>query len=226
MKSIVLIFISLVIATGCATTRGIVDLSGPDRAKPANSTATNGTSIYVAKIEDNRVFELEPNRPSIPSLKDGQITNVEITSRAIARKRNSYGMAMGDVLLPEGRTVSDVVRENLVAVLTDQGYRVVESPTPDALPLEVSIRKFWSWFTPGFWAAKIEFTAELALSGPLSGLDGEQAVVEGYAHQRHQGTTNGAWLQTMEVGLQDLRNNLSDTLERSEGQGARYSFSF
>ena len=121
-------------------------------------------------------------------------------------------MALGDILLPEGRTVVDVVRSNLIAVLSEKGYRVVQSSDGDAIPVEVSIRQFWSWFTPGFWAAKVEFKAELAFSGSLPGL-GSGAVIEGYAHQRHQAATSGAWLQTIEVGLGDLRRNISDSVQ-------------
>lgn len=219
MKLIVILLASLSVVSGCATSRGVVDLADPTEHASASSVDPAAPSVYIVNIEDHRVFEVKPPDPSIPSLKDGQITNREITSRAIARKRNGYGMALGDILLPEGKTVVDVVRSNLTAVLSENGYRVVQSPEDGAIPVEVSIVQFWSWFTPGFWAAKVEFKAELAFSGSLPGL-GSGTVIEGYAHQRHQAATTGAWLQTMEVGLEDLRRNLSDAVQAT---GARSS---
>ncbi len=205
--------LSVLVLAGCATTRGVVDLSvdEPEQATSVAPDVEYRGKVYVGQITDSRVFALKPPDPSIPSLKDGQIDNVELKARAIARKRNSFGKAMGDILLPEERTVVDVVRENITLALQNSGYEVVQTPQEDAITLDADIKKFWAWFTPGFWALKIEFQSELAFATEVAGL-GSGAIVEGYAHQRHQAAGTGAWLQTIGVGMDDLRANLEARL--------------
>ena len=190
---------AITIANGCATNRGVIDLAPTQDASTtisSNNVAATAPAVYIASIRDARIFALKPSEPSTPSLKDGQIDNPEITLRAIARKRNGYGKALGDILLPEGETVPEVIRDNLVMVLTEKGYRVVATPGEGASTLDVVVEKFWSWFTPGFWAAKIEFKSQLQLTGELAG-DPMDVSAQGYAHQRHQAASGGAWNQTM-----------------------------
>jgi len=218
----------LLIPGGCATTRGVVDLPTPSTSEPTDSSVTTPSAtetatatevtpskavtkaipVFIASIEDNRVFELKPGDPSTPSLKDGQIDNRQLTSRAIARKRNSWGKALGDVMLPEDRSVMQVIEENLTKTLEENGYRVVEEPGEGVAEIAVNIEKFWAWFTPGFWALKIEFQSELKIESTLPALQSD-TVIKGYAHQKHQAATGGAWVQTMQVGMDDLRSNLS-----------------
>ena len=192
---------------GCATTRGVVDLPTASSTEPAAERATSGIPVFISIVEDQRVFELSPKDPSIPSLKDGQIENSELKSRAIARKRNTWGKALGDVMLPEGKTVTSVVKENARAALEDSGYRVVDQPGEGVPEIEIMIHKFWSWFTPGFWALKLEFQSELEIKNNLQGVP-SVVQVKGYAHQKHQAATGGAWIQTMQVGMDDLRSNI------------------
>ncbi|WP_336605487.1 hypothetical protein [Stutzerimonas stutzeri] len=58
---------------------------------------------------DERTFESKPRSAGIPSLKGGEINDTSITERAFARKRNGFGKALGDVVLPSGRTDSQLV---------------------------------------------------------------------------------------------------------------------
>src|SRR6266852_9143453 len=76
------------VLSGCAVTRGIIDVR--PQIVPAPTT---GRIVSLSSIEDRRHFEAAPEDPSTPSLKDGRIDDTLITARAIARKRNSYGMA-------------------------------------------------------------------------------------------------------------------------------------
>ena len=70
---------------GCATNRGIVDVQVEDTANPAS-----GKAVKIVKVVDKRKFELAPGSPSTPSLKNGEVNDKSITSRAVARKRNAY----------------------------------------------------------------------------------------------------------------------------------------
>jgi len=211
VKNIYCCSLVMVIALGgCATTRGVVDLNVEDEVSGTLERESRG-KVFLGSIIDGRVFELKPQQPFIPSLKNGEITNSELKARAIARKRNTFGRAMGDIMLPEGRTVIDVVRENVKIALRNSGYEVVEAHSSDAEEIEIEINKFWSWFIPGFWALKIEFQSELEFQTELAGLRSD-ALVEGYAHQKHQAATEGAWLQTIGVGMDNLRANLESRL--------------
>ena len=77
---------------GCATSRSVVDIATPAVANG------NGQKVFISVLDERR-FELKPQVPEIPSLKEGEITDKSITERAIARKRNGYGMGLGDVKL-------------------------------------------------------------------------------------------------------------------------------
>lgn len=185
-------------ASACATSRGIVDLRPGLGQAPAS-----GPAVAFASIEDKRHFEVAPRDASIPSLKDGRISDAALTSRAIARKRNTYGQALGDILRPEGRTVVDVVGEALSRALHDKGYRVVPASAAAAEgadALQVEILDFWSWITPGFWAMHIESRLMVRVTGTRPPLAGPK-VFRGYIRLGTQAATTGAWQNTMRKGI-------------------------
>ena len=149
----------------CATTRGTLDV--PLRV---SSNPQEGQAVKLVRVTDQRPFELKPRDASIPSLKGGEIDDPAITSRAIARKRNTFGKAIGDILLPEGRTVEELATSALVRGLRESGLRVLEAGAEGydgATSLEADIDQFWMWFTPGFWAAHIEFEARITITGSI-----------------------------------------------------------
>ena len=114
----------------------------------AGDNPIQGREVKIVRVTDRRTFQLKPSDPSTPSLKDGQIDNPAITSRAIARKRSGYGKAMGDILLPEGHTVEQLVGTALTRGLRGAGYRVLlqgQEGYEQAVPLEADIRRFWTW---------------------------------------------------------------------------------
>lgn len=196
-------------SSGCATNRGILDVRIPDT--PNMEYTTN---VKITKVTDSRKFELRPNSPAIPSLKDGQINNDAITSRAIARKRNGFGKAMGDILLPEGRRVEDIVKEAVQEALKKKGYSIAERNTPEyaeAVPVEVDIRQFWSWGTPG-WAFKLEFEAIVTIRGKVVFSTSEEETVRGYVLLRTQAATSRAWMNTIQKGLEILIDNIKAKL--------------
>src|SRR5215470_5983213 len=155
----------LFIATGCATTRGVIDV--PARLRP---NPPSGPAVRIDRVTDRRVFEIDPRQANIPSLmNDAEIKDPKITSRAIARKRGGFGKALGDILLPEGRTVMQVVEEALRWSLQDAGYRVVskdDAATATAIPVEADIDQFWAWFRPGFAEVAVEFESSVRLTSP------------------------------------------------------------
>lgn len=184
--------------SGCATNRGILDVRVQLPPNPAQ-----GKAVTIVRVTDCRKFELAPKTASIPSLRGGEIADKAITSRAIARKRNGYGKALGDILLPEGRTVEQVVKESLTQSFREAGYRVVEADAAsqeNAVPVEADIEQFWSWFTPGFWAVSLEFEAKVKIKGDVPSFkDGD--TVRGYVELRSQAAGTKAWLNTISKGI-------------------------
>jgi len=165
-----LLAVSTVLA-GCATSRSEIALASPTAAGP--KAPSNGRTVVIRHIKDERVFEQAPGEPSTPSLGLGGVAQATdaVKARAIARKRNGYGQALGDVVLPEGRTVVGLVRENLTAAFEQAGYRVASAEQATAPPLtivDVSIRKFWAWMRPGFWALTFNTNVETVLT-PVGG---------------------------------------------------------
>ncbi|MBK8794413.1 MAG: flagellar biosynthesis protein [Holophaga sp.] len=196
--------------TGCAVNRSVVAVPTKQVADPAQ-----GPVVVITRVADLRTFELAPDDPSVPSLKDGAITDKAITSRAFGRKRNGYGMAMGDVLLPEGNKVEALVKAGLTAALREAGFRVKEvgSEAPgDALTLDVEIKRLWCWFVPGFWYITTNFKATLDLKGTvLKG--GIPQTVEVKTDKGHQVVTDDDWAKTLETGVEALSGKVKESLK-------------
>ena len=113
---------------------------------------------------------------------------------------------MADILLPEGRTVAQVVREAVVKAANDAGYAVVDEKSQryaEALPLKIDIQQFWSWFSPGFWAIKVEFEGIVVMNGSMIVPTPVQEV-RGYAMVEATAATDGVWQDVMQKGLADL----------------------
>lgn len=138
---------ALVLLAGCATNRAEVDVDVLPPGNTQTPAPSNGKKVYISAVDD-RAFQIKPSRFDIPSLKNDEIDDKSITERAIARKRNNYNMAIGDVLLPKGRTVSALVGDAVASAYRQAGYEVVSTPgARDVSEVNVHIIEFWSWYT-------------------------------------------------------------------------------
>lgn len=205
-----LAMVAAMLGSGCATNRGVLDVRVKESQNPRS-----GRAVTITRVTDNRVFEKAPSFPSIPSLKDGAITDKAITSRAIARKRNGYGKAMGDILLPEGRSVENLVTEALVKSFRDAGYRVVDGRNSDekGVPVEADIEQFWAWFSPGFWACSLDFEAKVKIKGDVPSFrNGE--TVRGAVRLSTQMATGGAWMNIINTGIDSFIDEVRKRLAK------------
>jgi hypothetical protein len=188
-------------------------------ATQAQATTAKGL-VQVTEVKDIRRFEAAPRNPSTPSLQDPEeLKDHTITSRAIARKRGGYGNAMADILLPEGRTVAQIVREAVTKALQEQGYAVVvdnKSPELDkALTLQIDIEQFWAWFTPGLVQISVEFQGILVLKGEaLTGR--KEEVVRGYAIVKGVAATDAEWQAAIQSGVDDLVKNVKAVVKAAQ----------
>lgn len=197
------------ITSGCATNRSEVQLAIPATSN-TQATAPKGVTVVIRSVRDERVFENSPSDPSIPSLGFEGSANAtqELKSRAIARKRNGFGKALGDVVLQDGQTVSAIVQDSLSTAFQQAGYRVAKeaSATSPTLVVDVRVRKFWAWMTPGFWALTFESRIETDLS-----IEGKAAPIsiKGYATESRQLGTDSAWMDIIGKALQDFQAKAS-----------------
>jgi hypothetical protein len=200
----VLLFLCSVIA-GCATNRSEIRLSGPATTEYGN-TVISGPIAVIRSVKDERVFAESGPDPSQPSLGFGGASKApaDIKARAIGRKRNSYGKALGDVLLQNGQTVEGLIRENLAAALQQAGYQVKEEDADgtSALIIDVHIRQFWAWFQPGFWAIKLntDIITDLDLSGAKPPVN-----ISVHQEDARQMATDGAWMEIVTKALENYR---------------------
>jgi hypothetical protein len=198
--------------SACALDRSVLDVRAPDAAgapPPAAGVAK------IVEVRDRRSFEVNPSDPSRPSLGSAdEIRDPAITARAIGRKRNTYGQALGDVVLPEGRTVAELVRDGARRALQDKGWAVVEPSSPDyarALPLALDVDQFWSWFTPGFAAITVRFVALVEMRGEqLVGATSSQAAAT--AQYEGLAATESVWTDVLTRGIAELTTRMRDRL--------------
>lgn len=200
--------VMLALASGCATNRCIMDVQIPQAVNPEK-----GIAVKIVRVTDSRVFAIAPRSPSIPSLRDKAIDNKAITSRAIARKRTGLGRAMGDIVLPEGRTVEMLITEALTKAFRDAGYQVAapDDTTTAAIPVEADIEQFWSWITPGAWSIGVFFETTVIIKCDLASFKSGEKVT-GKINLHSQTVPTFAWSNTINKGIgnfiSEVRNRL------------------
>ena len=204
---------------GCATSRSELRLSTPG-ASPATISATkSGKALpaYIRSVKDERSFEQAPREASTPSLgfEGAAQATAAAKARAIGRKRNGFGKALGDVFLQDGQTVDSVVRDNLAVALTESGYEVLANPPtePGALVIDVQVKKFWAWVQPGFWAITVH--TEIATDLSLSSTSTPTSVLV-HVEDGRQFVTDSAWLETVEKALLSYRREVVQKIPGSK----------
>lgn len=196
----------------CATNRSEIKLSSVAAAKSeySNALPAEAPSVAIRSVSDDRVFEEAPRRPSTPSLGFGGASSAsdEIKARAIGRKRNGYGKALGDILLEPGKTVEGTVQSIVVDSFQKAGYRVIQPSEADSqtLMVEVAIQKFWAWLTPGFWALTMSanIDADVKYSGPKE----NQTLIQVLHEEKRQAATEKAWSEMIDAATLEFRKKV------------------
>ncbi|VXC13743.1 Predicted component of the type VI protein secretion system [Pseudomonas sp. 8Z] len=206
MLKLVTVSFLLALCVGCATSRSEVDVM-PASLDKASNTASLGKKVYINTV-DERVFEAKPKQADIPSLKNAEISDRAITERAIGRKRNGYGKALGDVLLPSGRTISALVGESVASAYRQAGYEVVTKPETSAAEVKVHVKEFWSWFSPGFFYVTVNNKSRLNIE-----TDGQQSMeIVTFKSDGMQAVTDSDWKAITEAGLQEIAKETASKL--------------
>lgn len=208
----VVVLFACVLLAGCATNRSEIKLNSPSVAV-SNAAIVSGRTAVIRLVKDERVFEQAPSDPSTPSLgfEGAAQASADVKSRAIGRKRNGFGKAMGDILLQDGQTVDGVVRENLAAALNQSGYKVVSDAEIDSttLVVNVHVNKFWTWLQPGFWAITLHAIIDTDLVQP----GGAPTLgINVHATQTGQMATDGTWMEILNKALDEYRAQVVEKL--------------
>ncbi|MEE8059041.1 MAG: YajG family lipoprotein [Pseudomonadales bacterium] len=201
------LLVTLVLA-GCVTGTRNIQLTPPEYSSGKSASGL----IYIASIEDKRIFEQKPKNPSTPSVK-GNLSSAskEKLSTLVGRQRNGWGAAMGDVALPEGQTVQEKVRELLTKGLESRGYEVInDNNAPNKIT--VDIEKFWAWFSPGMWV--ISFESDIQCKINLENASGSSVIdVTGYGINKGQVASNANWELAYKRAFTDFMKNLDIALD-------------
>jgi hypothetical protein len=209
--SIAAIFFAVTLS-GCLG-RSVVDIRVPGSSAPQGKAF-----VKIADIRDLRHFEVAPDRPSDPSVEDAaDIANPAVTARAIGRKRNGYGGGAGDVALPEGRTVDDLVLGTVGKVLQDKGYVLVDKDSPNyaaASPLDVEIQRFWAWEAPQGAVTTVYFNAVVIIKGAAL-VAANDAPIEVHTARTTPFLTDSTWRAVIEQGLTDLATKMAERIKAS-----------
>ncbi|MGE4441656.1 MAG: hypothetical protein AB7D27_09230 [Desulfomicrobium sp.] len=158
----------------------------------------------------------KPPTPDIPSLGQGGISkhSTELRSRAIGRKRNGYGKALGDVFLEEDNSVQNIVANILTNVLNGYGYKIYDinlSYPPETIFIDITINKFWSWIDIGFWSIGIE--AEIDTDVSITYDNKKNKSISARTSNRVMAATDSAWKETIDLVLQNYKKSAVEELK-------------
>lgn len=202
----------LLLLGGCATSRSVVDIALPAAGAAPHQS---GKEVMISSVSDRRQFETNPPSPSVPSLDPGEDQSDATKARAVGRKRNTFGKALGDILLKEGQTVETLTAASIRQAFTEKGYKVIErkeQATGNTLFVDATVDKFWSWMNPGF--ASITLSTEIATNLSIkAGGNGKTTVVAVKASDGFQTGMEGNWVEVINKALRAYVDELKAKLE-------------
>lgn len=210
--SLLVMLHSLLMLGGCATSRSVLDVP-PIQA--GASSAANGKEVFINSARDKRMFLENPSEPNIPSLDPSEAQDANIKLRSVARKRNTFGKALGDIVLKEGQTVESLTSAAIRQAFIEKGYRVVDSKdkvTPNTQIVDANISKFWSWMNPGFASITLstEISTDLTIKAP-DGLSNQTISVK--AADNFQTGMDGNWLEVINKAIRAYVDELKAKLK-------------
>lgn len=196
---------------GCATNRSSLEIQTPKK----NQTQSNGKQIYVNSVVDKRTFQISPPSPDIPSLDPSEDQSDQIKARAIGRKRNGFGKALGDILLKDGQTVQSLTERSIKQAFEEKGYTIVESRnnvTKNTFVVDANINKFWAWMNPGFWQITLssEISTELTIKNQNAPTV-KQVNIK--ASDGYQVATESNWTEIIQKSLQLYIDELKSKID-------------
>lgn len=207
-RSIALVLFPVLMG-GCAAIDSVVT---PDLVMVANPV--EGIAVRIETVEDARQFQERPPHPDQPSLASSVIGDASVRARAIGRKRNGFGLALGDIRIPEGQTVAGLIGNAITQGFRMAGYRVLssgQSGYEQAVPISAKINQFWCWVNIGLVGATVSNRTEVVLSAPRPPVTGN-LTVSGTASESGMMVVEDDWQKIAGLGLANFAQNLRKSL--------------
>jgi ribosomal protein L11 len=211
MAKVSFVFLLMLALSACAVNRSTVAVDVPE----ATAGTKNGVSVKILEVTDNRVFEFRPGVPQVPSLSESEQNNKSVEARAIGRKRNGFGKALGDVLLPEDQTIAGLVEKTVTNAFLEAGFTVVKADDAaygDAIPVKTGVVKFWSWIEWGFTQLPLHTISEIEIVAPIGELK-EGMKVENEVVKSHFAVVESDWQKNMTAALAELQAKIVEKLK-------------
>lgn len=197
--------------SGCAWTTSELAID-TSHLSARNQEFNHNKTAIVRSVTDARTFD--PNTPdaSQPSL---DVNDSEEKNKAIGRKRNGYGKALGAFVLAKDQTVSGLVQQAIEQALRDNNYQVLDSKermSKDTLVIDVEIQKFWAWVRPMFWSARISNNIETKLT--LSGTASDVVTIKGAASENVHSDFDSTWKEIIDKSYKRYYQNAKAELSK------------
>lgn len=194
----------------CATSRSALDVQAP-AGQPG---AANGKQVFINAAVDKRLFQINPSSPEVPSLDPSENQDDSIKQRAIGRKRNGFGKALGDILLKDGQSIESLTTSSIRQAFVEKGYTVIsnkEQISKDTFVVDANIEKFWAWMNPGF--ASITLSTEISTELDIkSASNNSKEKIYVKAADGFQLGTESNWIEVINRALRlyvdDLKSKL------------------
>ena len=203
-----LVVATLGLLTGCAAGRGKINITD-NLAQATTVTLENGKVVVIENVVDSRVFEASPKDPSHPSIDPDNNNLDEIQGTLIARKRDGWGRAFGDIVTHDGITVQKYFRGLVTNALANSGYIVVnKSDDPNAIHMQVDVKQFWGWLSPGFWTVAVSTRTELEITAVKNQ---KQVVIKMLQEDTSRGmkASTSNWTHIFKVNAEKVRDVLT-----------------
>jgi hypothetical protein len=219
LQSLKLVIITAFVAlsvSACATSRSVIPVAAPVSEQPKSNSF-----VKITEVRDLRQFSVNPGDPNMPSLGSAdEIQDPTITSRALGRKRNGYGRALGDVVLPETTSVAELVRSSAKKALQDKGYVVVDDRSPEyarAQTLTMDVEQFWAWIGMGFTELTFTFDSKVGMKGGGNILVTDPAMVQSQTVVKSIAGTESVWTRVIQTGVNDMAEQMKVHIKPAPG---------
>jgi uncharacterized lipoprotein YajG len=195
----------------CATSRSVLDIQAPT----GQAATASGKQVFINSAVDKRIFQPNASSPDIPSLDPGKNQDDTIKNRAVGRKRNGFGKALGDIVLKEGQSVETLTTNSIRQAFLEKGYTIInnkEQIGKDTYVVDANIEKFWAWMNPGFAAITLstEIATEINIKAPT---DSSKKKIYVKAADGFQLGTESNWMEVINRALRLYVDDLKSKLD-------------
>lgn len=152
LSRILVLGMAIVLLNGCALGRGELNLDDSVTGYQRNQV---GQKIVIDAVMDQRSFVLDASDPKQPSVNGDYIDSRE---SLIARKGNAMDKTLGDIVLSNGQTVTNIIEKVVKKSLNDAGFTVLDNPLEadaNTAHAVVNIKNFWGWTDSDILVARI-----------------------------------------------------------------------